>query len=501
MRHTALFIFAVFGLVLVWFLYALVQDSPKNPLADLESATFSFDDTVPKEALLGDVARLAELIRDVHAGPFRVITENEFSAAVDSLAARIRREDPDSMGVADCYYRLQELAAAVRDGHTYVLPLRWMERFDAVFPLDVTVVDGRVFVDRSPDDSGVPERAELVAVNGIGVSRMMAETMKFTEGTLPHFRAAKWAEKFRLYLHTFYRLEPPWEIEFLAGGERRKTVIEAESTASYRDRSAAERAYREASFRAGGETVPVMALPSLDYGGLERFERFVADFFRRHRDAPHIVVDIRRCPGGYALWGFLVLDRFASSRYRIAVRFAPRASAEYKTLICYTVRIDYHGKMIPNVFWDLPLYRLFSYDPKYVAVLNAETGVFIDVPELFHTPGGDIEPYSGEVYLLTSHATFSAGVVMASAFMSHGMGTVVGRETGGRIDFHSDPIAVELPGPRLPVFIPTAVLTLPGPVPDRGVEPDVAVPLTAEVFIAGRDPDIARVRELIGGGR
>ena len=98
---------------------------------------------------------------------------------------------------------------------------------------------------------------------------------------------------------------------------------------------------------------------------------------------------------------------------------------------------------------------------------------------------------------MTSHFTNSAAVVFAAAFKENDMGIVVGRETGGRMTFSSDPINVELPNSRLRASIPVAVLALPGDNPDRGVIPDINVEYTVEDFIREKDKDLEAVTELI----
>ena len=83
--------------------------------------------------------------------------------------------------------------------------------------------------------------------------------------------------------------------------------------------------------------------------------------------------------------------------------------------------------------------------------------------------------FKGKVFLLISEKTFSAGAVFAAVFKANEFGITIGQETAGRIRFGSDPVTVKLSNSKLKGSIPTAIYTLPGEDPDRGVIPDIIV--------------------------
>jgi C-terminal processing protease CtpA/Prc len=101
------------------------------------------------------------------------------------------------------------------------------------------------------------------------------------------------------------------------------------------------------------------------------------------------------------------------------------------------------------------------------------------------------------VFLLTSHETFSAGVILAAVFKHNGMGTVIGQETGGRLGFLSDPIELELQYSKLKVQIPVAILELPGEDLDHGLQPNPEVAYTPEDYIQQTDRHLVTLQEVI----
>jgi C-terminal processing protease CtpA/Prc len=151
--------------------------------------------------------------------------------------------------------------------------------------------------------------------------------------------------------------------------------------------------------------------------------------------------------------------------------------------------------------WGLPLYKVLKQEGSYYwinrGVLEAETGSFYDTGIRIHRSDDKFDRFKGKIFLLTSYPTFSAGAVFAAAFKNKNMGVVVGRETGGRLDFLSDARTVEFPNSRLRIMMPVAKLILEGDHPNRGVLPDVPVEFTPDDYINQRDRDIERVKELI----
>jgi C-terminal processing protease CtpA/Prc len=105
--------------------------------------------------------------------------------------------------------------------------------------------------------------------------------------------------------------------------------------------------------------------------------------------------------------------------------------------------------------------------------------------------------FHGKVFLLTSHETFSAGVVFSELFRRNNLGVIVGRETGGRVYMESDQRPVVFPRSNLPFLIPVAKLIVGDDDPDRGVIPDITIDLTVEDYINHRDKDMEQVIDLI----
>jgi C-terminal processing protease CtpA/Prc len=128
----------------------------------------------------------------------------------------------------------------------------------------------------------------------------------------------------------------------------------------------------------------------------------------------------------------------------------------------------------------------------------AKNGDYIEaVNHRIRVPHKTQKKFKGKVFLLISEKTFSAGAVFAAVFKANEFGITIGRETAGRISFGSDPVTVKLSNSRLKGSIPTAIYTLPGGNPDKGVIPDIMVSPTIDDYRFGKDVEIEKIKDLI----
>jgi len=91
----------------------------------------------------------------------------------------------------------------------------------------------------------------------------------------------------------------------------------------------------------------------------------------------------------------------------------------------------------------------------------------------------------------------TAAVVFSAIFKHYNLGKIIGRETGGRESFSSDSIYLEMLNSKLGVWIPVAILSLPGNNPNRGVLQHIPVDLSIKDQIRGIDRDIEKIKELL----
>jgi C-terminal processing protease CtpA/Prc len=213
-------------------------------------------------------------------------------------------------------------------------------------------------------------------------------------------------------------------------------------------------------------------MPGFSYGDTETYKHFIDSFFNKCAEASYLVIDVRKNRGGNGYWGFYLLDNLTNSDYQIAKLFEFKVSDMMRNSI-------YAGKAGYNLF-------------------KAKNGEYIEaINHRIRGPHKTPNKFKGKVFLLISEKTFSAGAVFAAVFKANEFGLTIGQETAGRISLGSDPVTVKLSNSKLKASIPTAIYTLPGGDPDRGVIPDIMVSRTIDDYRLGKDVEMEITKNLI----
>ena len=137
-----------------------------------------FAQTYSPSELKEDLRFLIQTLEEVHPHLYAYISETDASQA----QGEVEQEFVRPLSRIEFYFRIAPVVAALSDGHTrIVLPheeyQEWIRTARPVFPLEVTVRNDRIFV--SADYSSpktIPEGAELISVNGVSASAIVAKT-------------------------------------------------------------------------------------------------------------------------------------------------------------------------------------------------------------------------------------------------------------------------------------------------------------------------------------
>lgn len=444
------------------------------PLAVVAGACSSC--AVTKDALLEDIDHFVAKVEEAHADPYRETPKAEFFALVDRVKTRIDAGGPAELSIADSYFALQELAAALQDEHTKIsVPYVSLSAFELYLPFKINMIGGKLVSERNLGKGDIPRYAEVLEINGVSASRIWEGCRRFLNPPLLHAKAEFFENQVYIYLTTLFDLHSPWTVRYRST-DSKTGIVKADGIPIWElHEKLVTQQYKAYDAQLDGKSVPVLDIPSFAYGEFEDYRRFIDDFFSKNREKEALVIDLRRNPGGQGAWGYYMLDYLTDSAYRIIDVFEFKVSDVFRNSI-------YRGKAGDRLD-------------------DAENGDYISrAGGRIRTPHEIRHRFRGRVFLLVSHATNSAGVVTAAIFKHNGMGVVIGQETAGRIKFNSDPVTVKLPRTGLQVRIPVAIYSLPGENADRGVIPDVVVEPTLEDLRDDRDLAMETVRKLLGSG-
>jgi hypothetical protein len=426
-----------------------------------------------KGALLEDIDHLVDKIETAHADPYRSVSRKDFLDIVSRLKQRVRTRPQAELSLIECFYVLQELATALQDEHTAIhFPVESLPQTELFFPFKIRILGERMFVSESLGKTTIPEFSEVLEINGVEIRSIWEKSLKYLNPPLPHAKVNMLERFISTILTTLFDMHSPWVIRHRSGERVDKVeAVGIDGEKLFRALFGSP-AYREYSIALSGKEIPVLDIPSFDYGPYEEYEKFIDGFFSRHQKKEALIIDLRRNPGGVGDWGYYMLDHLNDSSYQIIQTFDSKVSDLFRTS-------DYRGKAGNNL-------------------AGAKDGDYIpSAASRMRTPANKGNKFQGRVFLLVSHATDSAGTVTAAIFKHGKMGTVIGQETAGRIKFNSDPVAVKLPNSGLQAYVPVAIYALPGDHPDRGVIPDLIVDYSIEDLKNHTDKEMETVKDLI----
>jgi len=430
-------------------------------------------ESIPKKALLEDIDYFVEKIEIAHANPYRLVSREDFMNLVSHLKNYVRGQQQDRLSFMECFYVLQEMAAALQDEHTGIkFPFESLSQTELFFPFKIRVVGEKMFVGKSLGDTTIPEFSELLEINNVQTRSIWKKCLKYLNPPLPHAKVNMFEKYISTILTTLFDMHSPWLVRYRSGASVNSVKAEGVNGEMLFKALFESPAYRGYSTVFKGKEIPILYIPSFAYGRYQDYERFIDNFFSKHQNKKTLVIDLRGNPGGNGTWGYYMLDYLADTPYRIIDVFDFKVSEIFRTS-------GYRSKAGDRL-------------------AGAKNGDYIpSASDRMRTPQNKKNKFPGTAFLLVSHATDSAGVVTAAIFKHSKMGTVIGQETAGRIKFNSDPVTVKLPKSGLEAYIPVAIYALPGNNPDRGVIPDIVIDYSIEDLTKHLDKEMEKVKELI----
>ena len=430
----------------------LGQPGKAMAVAKEPSAASAMGRMISRKQALRDIDSLILTLSEVHPNMFFQATQ---ASLFDSVAV-VRGQIADSVSVLELYRLMAPIVAMIGDGHTSLaFPAKELPGADSLFmPMLVSVRADSTIVARRAAGDAVPPGAEVLQIGGVAVSDMVASMMRYASGERSFYRIDDVDRRFSSLLALLYP-QAEYEVAYRAAGSaevRRATLKAAPQAELWRLEEPKDRSERMAdySFSIDKERgVAVMHFHSLS--APERMGVFADSMFAALRayGIGNLVIDVRDNGGGNSAVGDTLLRYIAPKPFKQFGKCLVRVTPTTKRL---------GNRGVPRPGWY------------YYA--EAATGPMV-------TPRTIAEGhYGGNVYLLTSHRTFSSASSFSWAFKHFGMGTVVGEETGGMNVCYGDVLRYRLPYSGLSCYVSWKRFWQYGADESsiHGTLPDVAVP-------------------------
>ncbi len=406
-----------------------------------------------RNEVVNDIDTMLFLINEIHPNMFAVCPESKFYAEVEKVKVQL----PDSMDIFGVYKELEPLTVLLGDGHTVLnFPRNRFTGEEAVFPLSVTVNsnDSTITTSRAYtiEDITIPSGAKILLINEMPYKNIIEEMLRYHSGERIFFRLEKTSVNFSDILYILYPSEK-FEIEYSYNGRIFKEIINAIPRKNVQN-DLVMQLYAPPLYSYvidKEKNVAIFTIKSLT-GKKKEFEQMVEQMFAeiKSQHIGNLIVDLRYNGGGSSDMGDILIS------YLVNKPFNQFCKSEIKV-----------SKTVKSMGVDLP---------DSIGILTADTTNYI----VFINPKPEEERYTGNVYVLTSHMTFSSASSLAWLLKQSGVAKIVGEETGGMSISYGNIVRKKLPASGITLAVSFAQMYLTGSDENNihGVLPDFPVDST-----------------------
>ena len=465
------------------------------------------------DELLADFELIKTLVLDVHPGTYRYNS----AAAIEANLSELRQALSQPRKYGEAYLAMGKMMASLKCDHTTVGVYNQGFLINSIIheqpnKLPFTfkwIGDEMVITRNASNEIRLAAGTVIRSINGTNTSEIKRVLMDY----VPSDGATDWKRTYRLQatgydfrLNAFDVLFPlafPFDkgevqIEFLSADgsalqsgtlktmtrEARSEVLESRYEGFPKTRDDMW------NFEILDNETALLTLNSFGLSGWKGltidYKAYFKDIFRKlkKQKTQNLIIDIRENNGGN--------DEIAIELLKYLTNKSSQFNREGRSRY-----LQFPEALKPHVrtWGDNPWY--FNLQPSNKTPTTDGYYIFEDDPAEKRRSKKD--RFKGNLYLLISEANSSLAYYMAYEFKTLGLGTLVGRTTGGNLnDVNGGQILfLELPNSGIEIDFPIIGQFSKTPQPNTGVNPDVEVFLTKEDIAAGRDPVLETAMGLI----
>lgn len=391
---------------------------------------------------------------------------------LQQAVAQLKASITTAMIRTDFYRHIGRLTHLFNDGHSLLI---WpYQEYQALtdagekpFPFDVTISHNSKMLLKHPYSNGdvtLPAGAEIVAINGLSSSELLAHLSQYAGGETTYLRTQFVAGRLGLMLWATLGYLNDFELTLSYNKQHSHYNINKHQqwhTLTKQPASDAEHYYRKLNFNTG-----LLFLKHFDISP-DDFEDFVDDTFVQIKTdgIENLIIDIRENPGGNTDTVTYLARYLADKPFRLVSAMQEKLNQDNRG---WFNQKGQPGDILTQQ-WD---------DWEHPMKMNKR--------------------FKGDVYLLTGAISYSAAIVFATTLKDNGFATLVGETTGGFANQTAQGNLFNLPHSALRAYIATRLLVRPnGDTTRTGVVPHIEVIATAEDIAQQIDPALNRVLALI----
>lgn len=439
-----------------------------------------------REELRADFQVLRQALEEGHIGIYRYTNKAEMDRIFERGAQSLDR----AMDGYEFYRIVAPVVAAIKCGHTRMqLPdaLRQeLEKRLPLLPLQVRVLDGKVFVQR--DFAHSDHRlagSEINAINGVPVERIVTTMQQATPGDGDIQTSRQWmisGWRFATNLVSLQGLRSPYEISLTRAGKSETVKLEGQTLTTLRAASKAQYPQdqppannTELTFHDGGK-IAVMRI-----GMFMNLREFLKQSFDElhAKGTQSLILDLRNNGGGMDDLGMMLVSYLV-----------PKPFTYYSDIVLHKLSFDFLKHVTEDDAIHAEKFKRGA-DGKYHM-----TG---------HPVWGVMQParpnFTGKVFALMNGGSFSSTSEVLAHLHFNRRAVFIGEEAGGAYYGNTAGFmpVIALPNTKLKVQVPLLayfVAVRGYKETARGALPDHAINYRIDELIAGEDREMKLALQL-----
>jgi hypothetical protein len=437
--------------------------------------------------LVEDYNFLLETLEETHPNLYAYIPKDEFIQKTNEFRASINK----SMSKADFYKILLKTIALIKQGHTMVFGdggyREFLKSGGVAFPFKIVYDDNHIYVDENYSvNSEFAKGTEIIAVNRIPSNRIIDEFTPYLRVRPNGYIGGTISYNWPGFLWLIYGFKDAFSISYILpnGNEIRTKTIDGVNLEQIKKKtmSGSTKDYEFDLVPARKTALLTLNTFHLDFDSYDSLLVHVFTEIQRN-EIENLIIDVRANKGGNGNLVSTLVNYLTDKPYITTAGSQVKTSEATK--LCYTT----HPVLVNAIEQAI---KAEGDKPEFLKLvdcfLEAEPGTLTSFPKEINTPEYNPLRFYGQLYVLTSKDTYSAGTLFSAIIKDNDLGTIVGEETSDNPTMYACIMLFELPNTKINIQNSAQYSLRPGGFDDqRGVLPDFKVKPTYRDYMNGYD--------------
>ncbi len=420
------------NIVIATLIFSTMQSQSQSLVSIFDDDSNVNQKIILKQQAIEDINFMVQTLEEVHPNLYHSLQKSEFKVETETLKKAL----PEQISVYEFCLKLDPIINMLGDGHTklgaYPKLTKAERDSSAYFPLRIDLFNYTV---SEKNDYGVNQGARILTINNQNIEHIVDSILPYMPGIKEERKRAVLEYLLPVYMADLGYKES-FDIKYMYHGDTiTKTLVGQEQDNFYaRSKIGYFKIIKANKTQYGWLKFDV-------FGDTKDYFNFIDNaFLQLKKDSiKNLVIDLRMNGGGNAMLAQYILKHIANERFKMGESMKTKFSIptrQYfrKIFNKYSRRRPYMYPLVlmSSQFWKKSGEKEFFYEE--------------------YSPFKYEKRFTGKVYLITSHYSFSCADAFSRVFKYYKIGKIIGQETGGTRDLYADPMSFKLPNSKINCF-------------------------------------------------